>query len=752
MATKSHFAASGSDNPTLAVIICTRDRPDSLQETLNSIWAQSHKPDELIVIDDGDLPADTRTTISTAAASHGIAFQCEKSKARGLTKGRNQAARLAASEVLVYLDDDVTCRVDFLRRLVRLFHDVRVAGVTATVDEPLFESTSARLFQLGYRLAGWWRVAPRGKPPRPAPWILSRPHVAVRARWLSGAAMALRRDVVLANPFDEELVEYALGEDREMGYRIGSRHWLLESKFARVTHRRDPGQRLDGRRFGFMTVRNYLYIIRKTCRPGVGDALLIGWNLAVIMAMHAVWMVGPGRRFHLQSLKGMFAGLVDAGRRRMAEAFVGSTAIAQSPINPTTCATGLRTPALSIPNGGNAGGRPRRVLFVTNRLENGGAELMLIALVQKLVGLNIQPFVLCLKDAGPLAAQCRDSGVPVFDGFLRYKFDASVIPRIRRLIFSQRIDVVVAAHSGGDRMFWSTLAAKLTGTPMLVWSHWFPLPGQNHFERSNRALFRFVDAFIALGERHRAALIRHEQVPAGRITVIPNAIDLDRFPRGQSRPDARRALNLSDDQIAVAIIANLRREKRHDVFIAAAKTLSKENPSLRFFIIGDGPHRDAVHSLAASSGLAPEVLRLLGPRDDVPALLPGIDISCLCSEQECFSVTMLEAAVAGCPFIGPDTGCMPEFLTHRETGLLIPPADAEALTAALRELTADRKLRDRLARAARQKVTAHFSMEQMARSFADLIQSLPAKPTPRVRQSLRDLYPTARAVEIMPCA
>jgi len=752
MATKSHFAASGSDNPTLAVIICTRDRPDSLLETLNSIWAQAHKPDELIVIDDGDLPAETRAAIAAAAASHDIVFQCEKSKARGLTKGRNQAARLAASDVLIYLDDDVTCRVDFLRRLVRLFRDERVAGVTATVDEPLFESTSARLFQLGYRIAGWWRVAPRGKPPRPAPWILSRPHVALRARWLSGAAMALRREVVLANPFDEMLVEYALGEDRELGYRIGSRHWLLESKFARVTHRRDPGQRLDGRRFGFMTVRNYLYIIRKTCRLGVGDALLIAWNFAAIMAMHAIWLAGPGPRFHVQSLRGMIAGLVDAARRYFAEAFGGSSTITPSPTDADSRVNGVRTPALSIPHAGAPDAPPRRVLFVTNRLENGGAELMLLALVQRLAALNIQPFVLCLKDGGPLAAQCRNSGVRVFEGFLHHKFDASVVPRIRRLISSEKIDVVVAAHSGGDRMFWSTLAAKLTNTPMLVWSHWFPLPGQNHFERSNRILFRFVDAFVALGERHRGALIRHEQVPAGRITVIPNAIDLNRFPSGRSSSDARRILKLADDQIAIAIIANLRREKRHDVFIAAAKTLSEMNPALRFFIIGDGPHRDAVQSLVASSGLAPEVLRLLGPRDDVANLLAGIDISCLCSEQECFSVTMLEAAAAGCPFIGPDSGCMPEFLTHRETGLLIPPADAAALTAALRELSADPKLRKRLAHAARQKVTANFGMENMARSFADLIHSLPVKPPLRVRQSLRDLYPTARAVEIMPCA
>ena len=725
----------------MAVVICTRDRPDSLLETLESIWPQSRTPDELILIDDGALASDIKDRIARTAASCDIVFRCETNVSRGLTPGRNQAARIATSEVLLYLDDDVTCRVDCIQRIVELFRDARVDGVTATVEEPLFESRNAMLYQLGYRLAGWWRVAPRQKPRAPRPRILARRHVAVPARWLSGAAMALRRSVVLANPFDENLVEYALGEDREMGYRLAPRHWLLESKLARVRHRRDPGQRLDGRRLGLMTVRNYLYILRKTCHLGVGEVLLIAWSFAVLMSMHAVWLLGPSRRMHFNSLVGMIRGLIHTAWDTLPLRPIRRTPVSQPQDKD------IRTPALAIYPSKPGPLEERRVLFVTNRLENGGAELMLLALVQRLGEHQIAPFVLCLKDGGPLAPQCRAGGVPVSEGLLHHKTDAVVIPRIQRIIAENKIDIVVVAHSGGDRMFWATLAARLTSTPVVVWSHWFPLPGQHHFERANRALYRFVDTYVAIGQRHRTALIRNEHVPAGRITVIPNAIPLDRFLGDHSRVEARKKLRLDDNHVAIAIIANLRREKRHDIFIAAAKALAKENPALRFLIIGDGPHRDAVQAIAASSGLDHEVLRLLGPRDDIAELLPGIDISCLCSEQECFSVTMLEAAAAGCPFVGPDSGCMPEFLEHRKTGLLIKPADCESLTAALRELTSNSRLRKSLARDARKKVLSEFGIDRMVAAFADLFFSLRGRSRPRVRQSPRTAYPTARAVQ-----
>lgn len=723
------------------MVICTRDRAVALVKTLESIWTQTRLPDELIIIDDGHLPDDIQHRLAGRCHGLGITWRYVRSRMSGLTSSRNLAADIAESEILQYLDDDVTCDAGLLSEIGRIMGDPLVVGVTATVEEPSFATLSGRLYQLGYRVAGWWRVYPRGRPTGARPRILNRPEAAVAARWLSGAAMALRRDIVREHRFDEGLAEYALGEDREMGYRLAPRFWLVRAKRARVVHRRDTGQRAGGRRLGFMTSYNYLDILRKTCRLGPGEWLVIGWGLAVLGAMHAAWAVVGSRKDHLDELRGMLEGLLAAVRVGMERksvrvaraggalrASVRTRPLVRQTAKPNGAILRSRDREAARLSGGRhqrmawrpPGVRDRRVLFITNRLEPGGAERMLLSLARHLRGYGIQPFVGCLKDAGPLAEESRRHGIPVFDRLLRFKLDGAVLLRLQRISMDNRIDIIVAAHSGGDRMFWSTLAGRLLGVPVVVWSHWFPRSGERHFERVNRLLYRWVDSYVALGEKHRLALIRHEHLPAGRIAVIPNAIEIDQFVNAARRSEARRRLGLADHQVAIAIIANLRREKRHDVFIQAARKLSADDGDLRFFIIGDGPHRDAVWAAAAASGLDHEVLRLLGERDDVAALLPGIDISCLCSEQECYSVTMLEAAAAGCAFIGPLAGCMTEFIEHRRTGLLIRPADVDSLADAMGELAGDRGLRRRMVDAARAKVTIGYDIDEMVRRFADL--------------------------------
>lgn len=709
-----------STGPTLAVVVCTRDRPESLFLTWDSVRSQTRRPDELIVMNDGELPEPVQNAIAKACKAERIPLTIRRTTGAGLTRARNEAASLSTSDVLVYMDDDVSCDPEFLAGVAQCMEDPLVGGLTAVIEEPRWASGGPRLYQWGYALAGWWRVRPQCKPAGPKPAILSRADIARPAQWLCGAAMALRREIVLRHRFDETLDGYALGEDREMSYRLAAHHWLVESRRAKVVHRRDPGPRADPRRFGYLTSRNYLYILRKTCRIGVGEAILIGWSLLVLMAMHLVWAIGPSRRKHLAELWGMLEGVIPGLCAKLPDAAQKGQARAVICTPPPEFAYSVRDATSE-----------RRVLFVTNRLEPGGAERMLVSLARQLPSFGIRPFVACLKDAGPLAPHCREKDIPVYEGSLHSKFDAGVIPRLRRIISENAIDVVVAAHSGGDRMFWSTLAGRPMRAPVVVWSHWFPRPHQHHFERANRALYRCVDAFISLGEAHRRALIRNEYVPAGRIAVIHNAIDVERFASGAATPPARRrarkSLGLATRHVAIAIIANLRREKRHDVFIEAAKRLTPSHPNLRFLIIGDGPNREAVQAAAAASGLDGDVLRLLGLRDDIEEILPGIDICCLCSEQECFSVTMLEAAAAGCAFIGPMTGCMTDFLEDRVTGLAIRPADAAGLTDAIAELAADSELRRGLAQEASRRVE-RFGIEAMARAFANLLRSLPQRP------------------------
>ncbi|MFH1420127.1 MAG: glycosyltransferase, partial [Planctomycetota bacterium] len=305
-----------SGEPTVAVVICTRDRPRALIETLNSVLAQTRLPDELIIIDDGHLSEEILDRLSRQCQDLGTTWLYQRSASPGLTSSRNLAVEIASSDVLQYLDDDVTCEAGFLGEVSRLMADPLIAGVTANVREPAFETRGGRLYQLGYRLAGWWRVAPRGTPSGPRPRALSDSTVVTRARWLSGAAMALRREVVAAERFDEGLTDYALGEDREMGYRLAPRYWLVEAKRAHVTHRRETSQRTDSRRLGFMASYNYLRILKKTCRLGAGDWLLIAWGLSVVAAMHVAWSLIGDRRAHLGELAGMAEGVLAFFRRR----------------------------------------------------------------------------------------------------------------------------------------------------------------------------------------------------------------------------------------------------------------------------------------------------------------------------------------------------------------------------------------------------------------------------------------------------
>ncbi|MFQ5430508.1 MAG: glycosyltransferase family 4 protein, partial [Phycisphaerae bacterium] len=244
----------------------------------------------------------------------------------------------------------------------------------------------------------------------------------------------------------------------------------------------------------------------------------------------------------------------------------------------------------------------------------------------------------------------------------------------------------------------------------------------------------------------RQALVTCEHVPAGRSRVIRPAIELDRFSGRAERGEARRRLQLTANDIAVGIVANLRSEKRHDVFIETARRLAPRYPNLRFLIIGDGPRREAVRAAAAKTGLPAGVLRLLGPRDDVEQLLSGLDVACLCSEVECFSVSMLEAAAAGCAFVGPDTGCLTEFLESGRNGRVIRPADVESLADAIASLVEDSSLRTRLAEAARRDVEEGYGIDTMAGAFADLFSALQAKPRentvrPMPAPGIRDSQP-----------
>jgi glycosyltransferase involved in cell wall biosynthesis len=236
-----------------------------------------------------------------------------------------------------------------------------------------------------------------------------------------------------------------------------------------------------------------------------------------------------------------------------------------------------------------------------------------------------------------------------------------------------------------------------------------------------------ADRLVALADSHRRFLARELHVAERRFDVIVSGVDLSRFDVTQSREDARRAAGLPAGVPLVGIIAALRPEKNHALFLTAASRVLAQVPEARFVIAGDGPARAEVERLCRDSGLG-ERVALLGTRQDVAALYRSLDVAVLSSHPivETLPVTLMEAAACGTPAIATAVGSVADVVADGETGFVVPAGDAEALAERITRLLADAALRSRMATAARQRAELRFDQRDMVRRYEELFASAAA--------------------------
>ncbi len=363
---------------------------------------------------------------------------------------------------------------------------------------------------------------------------------------------------------------------------------------------------------------------------------------------------------------------------------------------------------------------PLRVMFVTTSMPIGGAETLLVELVRRMDRSRFLPELCCLKRFDSLGEALAEE-IPAFTGLLAGKFDVAVLWRLVRLMRRRRIDAVVTVGPG-DKMFWGRLAARLAGVPVVCSAlHSTGLP--DHVELPNRLLSPLSDAFIAVAESHGCYLADHEGCPAKKVRVIPNGVDLQRFhPRWPDRK-LQRELNLDPDAPTVGIIAALRPEKNHELFLHVAALVHVELPEARFLIVGDGPQRSKLEALARSLGVE-KAVRFLGTRRDVPELLSLMDVVMLTSHMEANPLCLLEAMASEKPVVASRVGSITESVHDGRTGYLAAPGDSQGMAARVLELLQDRRRASSMGRAAREAVIARWSVDRMVRGYEDLIAEI----------------------------
>jgi GT2 family glycosyltransferase/SAM-dependent methyltransferase len=233
----SAIGAEPARGSTVAVAVCTRDRPQSLERCLRSIASAAPGPDELLVVDNGLDGGPTRAVVSRFPKARYIA------EARpGLSAARNAAIRDSSSDALAFVDDDVVVHPRWLAPLRRAFDDDRVMAVTGLVLPAELETEAQVAFEtthgglgLGYHGAHYDRGFLRATVAYGMPaWKIG-----------AGANMALRRSAFdLVGNFDERLGAGAAGcsEDSELWYRLIAEGWACRYEPDSVVfhhHRRD---------------------------------------------------------------------------------------------------------------------------------------------------------------------------------------------------------------------------------------------------------------------------------------------------------------------------------------------------------------------------------------------------------------------------------------------------------------------------------------------------------------------------------
>jgi glycosyltransferase involved in cell wall biosynthesis len=329
-----------------------------------------------------------------------------------------------------------------------------------------------------------------------------------------------------------------------------------------------------------------------------------------------------------------------------------------------------------------------------------------------------------LKQKEPASELLEREGVPVHH-LGRGRFDPRIVSDLVALARRRRARILhVHGYAAAD---FGRLAARLGGAALVLHEHFADprMPGYQGL--ADRVLAPFTDRAIAVSESTREFLVRERHVPARKVRLIWNGAPLGEFaPVTPERAAATRAeLGLPERAPVVGSIARLSEQKGHRFLLDAAARVLAARKDVRFLIVGDGDQWDALHEQARVLQIAERVV-FAGHRTDVPALLGACDVFCISSTYEGTPLTLFEAMASGQAIVSTAVDGCRELLREGETGLLVPPRDAQALAAALLRALDDPALRARLSAAARA-ASAEFDIARTVERIQDLYDEVLAE-------------------------
>jgi glycosyltransferase involved in cell wall biosynthesis len=362
------------------------------------------------------------------------------------------------------------------------------------------------------------------------------------------------------------------------------------------------------------------------------------------------------------------------------------------------------------------------VLQVHTGFAAGGSERQVVLLASGLARRGIEPIIACPAGAWLAAIEAGIKVWPLVSG----KPEFANVLRLISSMRSHRVRIVQSHTAVADLL--SAAAAMLARVPIRISTRHALRCECLYAGRARRYLIRHIShritrhaftAVTAVSEAAARANAAHGCPRQKSIVVVRNGVEI---PCG-AKQDSLSPMGIPENSWIVACLGRLSPEKGQRFLLQAAALVRKTIPELRVIFAGNGPDRDSLAQIASDLGIRESIL-FPGWIADVAPLLRNADVVVQPSLFEGFGLSIAEAMAAACPVICTSVGGLTELVLDEVTGLLVPPANAEALAAALMQIFREPARAVQLGAAARKRIEQHFSAARMIEDTCNLYKQL----------------------------
>ncbi|MTI33088.1 glycosyltransferase family 4 protein [Xanthovirga aplysinae] len=360
-----------------------------------------------------------------------------------------------------------------------------------------------------------------------------------------------------------------------------------------------------------------------------------------------------------------------------------------------------------------------KVLHLSSEKSWRGGEQQISYLIGELDKRGIKNFVACRKGS-PFEDFCRENHIAYRAFSFRNQFDFSTILGIKKYCKENEIDLI---HMHAPSSHGAGVLSHLFGNKVpLVLSRRVDFPVKRSLFSRFKYNYEGIEKIICVSEKIKK--ITSEAIQdKKKVTTVHSGIDLDKFSQANNTLSLREKYHIKKEELIIGQIAALAPHKGYYTFIDTAELLLKQGLKAKFFIIGDGASKASIEKYIAEKNLQ-EHFVLTGFLNNIPTILPQLDIFMLTSEMEGLGTSILDAMACRVPVVTTRAGGIPEIVLDEKTGLTAEVKDAKGLANQVFRLARDPELIRRLVENAHDNLkyfTKEYTASQTLKIYQEVI-------------------------------